>query len=284
MTPIANPTSTITLLSDFGEVDSYVAEMKGVLLSLAKEHLQIVDISHSVSQFSVLRATDLLRRASTRYPVGTIHLCVVDPGVGSSRRALIVKSWVENPNIGRVPAFFVGPDNGIFTPFLDEDMLLGVWEVDSQRTCLTMSDVCTFDGRELFAPAAAHLANGVSPSELGRKLSEDNFVRVDLPKPARQSDTITGQILWFDSFGNAETNISTGETANLGRNLQLCHLGSKTILRQASHFGELKVGEPGFLYNSAGRAEIFVNQGSAREVLKLLIDDKVSLSVRKPLV
>ncbi len=236
--------SIITLLTDFGTVDGYVGEMKGVLVTEAPG-ATVVDITHDLPPHDVDVGRLTLARYWRRYPQGTVHLAVVDPGVGSSRAALAVASE------GR---FLVGPDNGLLTPALlaprARAVALPVPENASP----------TFHGRDVFAPAAAKLARGVPFENLGDDISDPVIRRT--PEPARNATgDLLGEVIAIDHFGNAITNISamyTGVVVVNGVELPQCRT-----------YAELEPGQPGAVTGSSGLIEIAVRDGRAADDLRL---------------
>ncbi|MBC7327130.1 SAM-dependent chlorinase/fluorinase, partial [bacterium] len=201
-----NKTATpkiITFTSDFGLEDPFVGVVKGVILNINPNAI-IVDITHLIPPQDILQAALVLRFSYRFFPPGTIHLAIVDPGVGSSRNPIVI----ESP-----PYFFVGPDNGIFSFVLEENFSAYLIE---NRQFLLPDISQTFHGRDIFAPIAGHLSLGVSPSCFGRKIEE--IEKLAFPQPKIMGNTIVGQILTFDRFGNAITNISAdllGEHTNV---------------------------------------------------------------------
>lgn len=239
------PAPAIVLLTDFGTADGYVAEMKGVLLSRAPL-VPLIDASHDVPPHDVEFARITLARYWRRYPVGTVHLCIVDPGVGSARAALAVASGGQ---------FFVGPDNGLLSPAL--------FALDAQVVALPSSPSAsaTFHGRDLFAPAAARLAMGEPLEALGERY--DDPVRRRTPAPFRRTDgMIVGEVLTVDRFGNAITNL-------IARGDGRVHVGELT-LPLARTYADVDNGSPVALVGSSGLIEVAVRDGSAAERLGLM--------------
>ena len=187
--------STITLLTDFGTRDGYVGAMKGVLRRLAPQ-AQIIDISHDIPPQDIHQAAFVLRSILPYFPEDTIHVVVVDPGVGSERRPVAV--------IGE-QASFVGPDNGVFTPVYESQPAAEIFELRNPAYHLPEVSA-TFHGRDIFAPVAAHLANGVAPEMLGPRV--DDPVRLLLPQALRLADgSLQGTLQAVDHFGNCISNI-----------------------------------------------------------------------------
>ena len=246
----------ITLLTDFGTADGYVGEMKGVLLA-ASPSSQIVDITHDIYAHDVELGRLALARYWRRFPEATVHIAVVDPGVGSERAAIAVASD------GR---FLVGPDNGVLSPAL---LLPSARAV---RLPVPRNASPTFHGRDVFAPAAAQLANGVPLDSLGTPLSDPVIHRT--PEPHRNaSGDIVGQVIAIDRFGNAITNLLAGQRAG-----SVIAAGKPLVQRRT--YSELAEGEAGAIVGSAGLIEIVVREGRASDVLKLRRGDEVLLRDR----
>lgn len=237
----------ITLTSDFGLEDSYVAEMKAVLLSIAPS-ARLVDISHRVAPQDVMAAAFLLERAVPWFPAGTVHLAVVDPGVGTGRRAIV--AWARD-------RFFVGPDNGLFEPFFASGEISSVFEIRDPRYILSAGS-SIFDGRDRFAPAAALLSRGVDPAAFGPPVEDP--VRRSWPEPRVAPDgAVDGQVLAVDSFGSLVTNIPAGMLPEGARvSLEGREIGS---VRRA--YADAEPGAPLALVGSGGRLEIAVREGRA---------------------
>jgi len=242
----------ITLLTDFGTADGYVGEMKGVLLSSVPD-AALVDITHDVPPQDVDGARLVVARYWQRFPVGTVHLVVVDPGVGGSRAALAVESE------GR---FLVGPDNGVLSPAL----------LHAGARCVALpvpaAAAPTFHGRDLFAPAAASLANGTSLDPLGEECTSPVVLRT--PEPVRGSDgSIAGVVITVDRFGNAVTNLMSwrgGVVEANGRQLPVVRT-----------YADVAVGEAAALVGSSGLVEVAVRDGSASATLGLRRGSEVIL-------
>ena len=242
----------ITLLTDFGTADGYVGEIKGALLSEIPG-ATIVDISHDIPAHDVELGRLTVARYWRRFPHGTVHIAVVDPGVGSARAALAIAS------AGR---YLIGPDNGLLSPAL----LMG----DSRAVELSVPPHTspTFHGRDVFAPAAAQLAQGTDVDALGT-LATDPIIR-RTPEPRRDGDgQLIGEVIAIDHFGNAITNL-------IGmRGARLFVSGRDIALRRT--YAELDAGEPGAVVGSTGLIEIVVRDGRAVDLLSLARGAKVSL-------
>ncbi len=243
----------ITLTTDFGTRDPYVAQMKGVLLSEAAADVRIVDLSHELQVFDVHEAALFLRASAARFPPDTIHLVVVDPGVGSSRRPLVARSQ------GQV---FVGPDNGVFGYVLDRSP--EVYEIDPLLvSCQGLSS--TFHGRDLFAPAAAMLANGCELDALGR--TAETFQRMVFPLVEIQREILIGRVVHIDRFGNLVTNVprSTLDAflADQPREAVVIQIADCEVHGILEYYGQGKTGELLALVGSSDLLEIAVREASA---------------------
>ncbi|HYM37886.1 MAG TPA: SAM-dependent chlorinase/fluorinase, partial [Nitrospiraceae bacterium] len=187
--------SVITLLTDFGDRDYFVASMKGVILGINPQ-ARVVDLSHDVAPHQVEDAAYLLKAAYKYFPDGAVHVAVVDPGVGSLRRPLLVTTSRH---------FFVAPDNGLLSYIYHEETGIEVRQIENKQYRLD-SEGTTFDGRDLFAPAAAWLTKGQQPGSYG-KLIQD-YVRLPLAEPAWRGSSLCGTIVYVDQFGNLISNLT----------------------------------------------------------------------------
>ncbi|MFQ5443458.1 MAG: S-adenosyl-l-methionine hydroxide adenosyltransferase family protein [Nitrospinales bacterium] len=253
----------ITLTTDFGLHDPFVGIMKGVILNIIPD-VELVDITHQIDPQNVLQAALVLQTAHSYFPDETVHLVVVDPGVGSNRRSIAA----------RIGAYtFIAPDNGVLTPILKADACR-TFELTEQKYFLeTISS--TFHGRDIFAPAAAWAAKGTELSEMGRPI--DDPVTLDLPDPVFQNGILTGQIVYIDRFGNLMSNIS-GEMLN--RHIKntdklVIKIGHKQIRGMSSSYSQRHAGEIGSLLNSWNNLEIFCREGDASALLKCGIGQKI---------
>jgi S-adenosyl-L-methionine hydrolase (adenosine-forming) len=246
----------ITLTTDFGTRDSYVAELKGVLLSEGPPDLRLVDLSHELPPFDVHAAALFLRATLRRFPPGAIHLAIVDPGVGSARRALIV----ELPQM-----MLVGPDNALFGYLFDGSER--VYEIERAR--LGARPVSsTFHGRDLFAPVAARLARGESPASFGPPAS--SYERMAFPMVELRGDSLHGRIIHIDRYGNLVTNVSEailrGFLGDRARGMTL-YVGEQAVRELVDHYAQGKPGELVTLLGSSGLLEIAEREGSAAKLL-----------------
>ena len=255
--PHAETSGIITLTTDFGLSDPYVGMMKGVILSLNPEAC-LVDITHKVKTGAVLQASRILSEAHTFFPKGTVHLAVVDPSVGSQRRLIALRARGH---------LFVGPDNGLFWPIIDAAEAASIFELTERRFFLP-SITQTFHGRDVFAPVAAHLSLGVAPEEMGRPIS--NPTRLRVPAPFRKEDSLLGQILQVDHFGNLVTNIGHRELAEfLGAERPEVQVGRLRVIGLRRIYADVEEGRPLALINSSNLLEIAVNLGRASEYVGL---------------
>lgn len=244
----------ITLTTDFGLTDSYVAAMKGVILSIAPQAV-LVDISHLVPPQDVRRGSTVLREAAPYFPPGTIHVAVVDPGVGSVRRPIAVHT---------PPATYIGPDNGLFTHVLADDTpgLPTVLHLNNPRFWLPAVSH-TFHGRDIFAPTAAHLAAGTPFEHLGTPIDDP----VLLPATMAQrlpGGVIRGHVDTIDHFGNLVSDVPSGWLS--GRQWTV-HIASHVIVGLSATYAQVPPGAVLALIGSSGRLEVSVRNGHAARYL-----------------
>jgi S-adenosyl-L-methionine hydrolase (adenosine-forming) len=244
----------ITLLTDFGTTDSYVAEMKGVLLSSAPAAV-IIDISHGVSPGDIRSAAYILGRTWHRFPTGTIHIVVIDPGVGSARAALALRAHGH---------CFTGPDNGVFTPVLKDI------EVEAVTLAIPEWASPTFQGRDLFAPAAAALANGASLASLGPPFSGIPQ-RLAYTVPHYEGKSVVGEVVYIDRFGSLITNLTT-ELVPSYATVEVEDLDLGPLRRT---FEDVTNGGLLAYVGSGGQVEIAVRNGSAARRLGVGVGGRV---------
>jgi len=260
---------TITLLSDFGLRDPYVAEMKAVILSICPE-ATIVDISHEIRKFDIRMGAYVLASAAPYFPSGTIQVAVVDPGVGTKRRPIIVETS---------RSFYVGPDNGLLILSAQKEGISHVYHITNQHY-MRPKISRTFHGRDVFSCAAAHLARGISPPKFGPEVYD--YVTPRFAKPYVKENKLFGEVLHIDDFGNVITNISEEDLESTGAKegsfLQV-KLGDKTIkIKLCSAYGEVPPQKPLAIIGSSDFLEVSVNQGDASEVFKVKTGDSVQVS------
>jgi len=258
----------ITLLTDFGSGDAYVGCMKGVIFSVCP-NARVVDISHSIPKFNIRYGAFVLMQSFRYFPGGTIHVAVVDPGVGTCRRPLVIKTSRY---------FFVGPDNGVLTLAAAEDDVRRVVEIASEGYIISGPSK-TFAGREVFAPVAAYIAKGVPLGEIGPEI--DKFQVLSIPKPTAAEDHVVGEVFVVDSFGNLVTNFRSSDVERrieLGRLLKVEVRGVVKDLPFASTYEDMERGQALTLVGSSGFLEISVNQGNASLVFKAKQGDPVKIT------
>jgi S-adenosylmethionine hydrolase len=254
----------VTLTTDFGTRDAYVAAMKGTILGIARA-VQVVDVTHELAAHDVAEGAFALEAVAPYFPAGTVHVGVVDPGVGTARRGLAVVA------VGQV---FVGPDNGLFTPFLGGSDWAAFELAAPEYRLRAVSP--TFHGRDVFAPAAAHVAAGVDPSRLGPRVPDP--VRLAWPASRRTAEGVAGVVVHVDRFGNLITSIPAVALAGLGAPAVVAIAGRRLAL--VSTYGELPRGGAGALVGGSGRIEIAVREGSAARLFRAGRGTRVVLSRR----
>ncbi|MDR5710455.1 MAG: SAM-dependent chlorinase/fluorinase [Armatimonadota bacterium] len=256
----------VTLLTDFGLDSPYPAEMRAVLCAPTfGPPIQVVDITHCVRRHDVRQGAYLLRAACTAFPEGTVHLAVVDPGVGTERRALAIRSG------GMV---FVGPDNGLLLPAaraVGTPEIRQIAHPDLRRLQVSF----TFHGRDLFAPAARWLALGFPFEAVGPRV--DDPVELSFGSPSRSEGVLHGEVLAADPFGNLATNLPGAWLADLPERVEVA-IGRRYSARKVRTYGEAKRGELVVLVGSDGLVEIAVREGSALEQLGARPGDPISLA------
>jgi len=265
MTQTESAPSTITLTTDFGIEDAYVGSMKGVILSI-NPRVRLIDIAHQLPAHGILRAACLLREVCPRFPPETIHVAVVDPGVGGQRRPVLLK--IED-------RYYTGPDNGIFGLLVEDLTLQGAWRLDNQEFFLP-SVSQTFHGRDVFAPVAAHLAAGISPASFGPTITDPK----GRPYPPHHEETeeLRGQVVWVDRFGNCITNLTDKVVSRWAQGTSyVIRAASKRIAQISTSYESIPKGEALALFNSMGFLEIACNQARADRTLGLQEGDPVVL-------
>jgi S-adenosyl-L-methionine hydrolase (adenosine-forming) len=266
---VPHPPGLITLLTDFGNRDYFVASMKGVILTINPQ-ATIVDLSHHVTPHSVEDAAYLLKSCYRYFPKDTVHVAVVDPGVGSTRRPLIAKSEHY---------YFLAPDNGLLTPILAEEGKMEVREIEHADYRLT-SPGHTFDGRDLFAPAAAWLTAQQPFSSFGRLVVD--YKTVAISTPHWDSMALVGEIAYVDRFGNLISNLTLNHVKEfqeiMKRSSPLIHIAGHTIDGLVSSYLEGNTQVPHALINSNGQLEIFLKEANAASVLQLGKKEAVRLT------
>jgi S-adenosylmethionine hydrolase len=258
----------ISLTTDFGLNDHFVGTVKGVILNIVPD-AEIVDISHAVEPFDILDGALTLSQAYSYFPTDTIHLIVVDPGVGTSRRPIVATTERHH---------FVAPDNGVLSLIYAREDRLRVFHASAEHYYLQPVSR-TFHARDIFAPIAAHLAKGVVPAKLGEEITD--FVRLELPKPkVIEEHTLRGAVLRVDRFDNLITNLTAQHASALFQAEPppfKIVVGGREISLMKNAYGESAPGEVFGIISSGGYLEIAVNQGSAAQTLRVSRGSSVDL-------
>ena len=253
----------ITLLTDFGTKDHYVASMKGVILGI-NPGCTLVDISHQVTPRDIQEAAFLLANAFASFPKGTIHLAVVDPGVGGPRKPILIVTSNY---------YFIGPDNGLFTLSLLREKVKQIFVLTKKKYFLSPVS-STFHGRDLFAPVAAHLSMGIRPQAIGHET--DSWESLNTPGPKQKGKELQGEILHRDAFGNLVSNIDEACLLKfVGDHPFSIQIGTQRMVGLKKGYWVGKKGELMALIGSGGLLEISVREGSARKTLRAKRGDKI---------
>jgi S-adenosylmethionine hydrolase len=256
----------ITLTSDFGLKDPYVAEMKGVILTINPQ-ATIIDVTHCVEKFDIRVGAFVLASAAPYFPKDTIHLAVIDPDVGTERRAILIQTK---------RSFFVGPDNGVLMLAAQNQGIEHLYEISNPKFMLPKVSN-TFHGRDVFAPAAAHLNKGIKPSEFGPEITEaatPKFASVE-----RRNSSLIGEVWHIDDFGNIITNISQKDMPQ-NRVVNVKLPGVLQNISFGKTYAQAKSHEPLALIGSHGFLEIALNQGNAAEKFHAKAGDKIEVSAK----
>jgi len=257
--------ATIALLTDFGHRDSYVAEMKAVILSI-NPVVNIVDITHGIEPQNILQAAILLQRSAMFFPRGTIFVCVVDPEVGTSRSLVFVRTATYD---------FVAPDNGLLWLTIRDLDVIHLVSLENYDYFISRTP-STFEGRDKLAPVSAYASLGIEPTQFGSV--KTGIKQLELPRPVLENDMLIGELLYFDNFGNAISNINISdlletESANLPsvifREEELGHIHST--------FAEAENGAALAYFGSSGYLELAVNNGSFRLKFRARPGEKVAI-------
>jgi S-adenosyl-L-methionine hydrolase (adenosine-forming) len=258
----------ITLTTDFGYQDPFVGIMKGVIAAINPQ-VPIIDLSHGVPAQNILAAALILQHSIRYFPAGTIHMVVVDPGVGSARRPILLE--LDG-------SYFIGPDNGVLSLALERKQPNHVIELSNLEFQLQPTSA-TFHGRDVFAPVAAHLSLGVPPIEFGKSL--DTFVSLFVPQLIRLEHSVQGEIIYVDGFGNLFTNIRARDLTGLPRERLRISLGQVEVGALVANYAAVGQGEFSCLFNSWGLLEIALNQGNALQRTGAKIGDPVVVAVKE---
>ncbi len=250
----------ITFLTDFGLSDAYTAMMKGVVLSINR-NADIIDITHNIRFGSVYQGAGILKDAYSYFPEGTVHVAVVDPGVGSSRRLLAVKAAGH---------FFLGPDNGILWPIIKDAPEAEIVELTEKKFFLP-DITSTFHGRDVFAPVAAHISLGTEISRLGHPITDPE--KLIMPLSYIKDGILKGEIIRVDNFGNLITNITLADLSSfLGDKTPVIKIGEYKISGVSDTYSGNDKDKLMALINSSNHLEIAVNLGRASEYIRMATD------------
>ncbi len=243
--------SIITLTTDFGNRDHYVGSMKGVIYTINPD-VTITDITHGIPAHDIFSAAYTLRSFIPYFPKETIHIVVVDPGVGSIRKPIVLEADEK---------FFVGPDNGVFACVMLEAESYRAYEISNPKYFLSAVSF-TFHGRDIFAPAAAHLSLGVPIEDLGKRLLKP-FI-LEIQEPDIREEEIIGEVIYEDTFGNLITNIP-GSMVDSNCRLYVCDILINGVCKS---YSEAPEGELLAVIGSSGFIELSVNRGRASDLIK----------------
>jgi len=253
------------LLTDFGTKDYFVSSMKGVILSI-NPRCCLIDISHEVYPQDIREGAFILSNSFSYFPKGTIHLAVVDPGVGSERKPILI----ETKNY-----FFVGPDNGLLALAAKQDGVRKVIWLTNKKYFLTHIS-STFHGRDIFSPVAGYLSLGIKAKAFGNEI--DNWVRLDIKEPIIQGKKLIGEIIHIDHFGNLISNIDLKRFKKfVGSNEFIIRIKEIKTLKIKQGYWEGRDREIIAIFGSTGFLEISVKEGSAKNILKANVGDPVIL-------
>ena len=254
----------ITLTTDFGSRDYFVGSVKGVILQINPD-IRIVDISHEIAPYAIRDAAFVIAASYRYFPKGSVHMVVVDPGVGSERRPLLVVSR---------SGFFLAPDNGVLSHIFEEDAPFQAFEITENKFFLKQPGN-SFHGRDIFAPVAGWLSTELEPATFGRLITDP--VRLPEVKPVLKDHRVTGKVIYTDHYGNLITNIRYTHIPSMDLKKLRLEVGSHSFKGGKRFYQETKNGEISFTLNSSGNIEIFKCQGSAAKTLALSPEDAVLL-------
>lgn len=258
----------LVLTTDFGWRDGYVGIMKGVIAQINSQ-LRVIDLTHDIPPQNIAAARFCLMNAYPYFPPETVHVAVVDPGVGSQRRAITVQ-FAEG--------YFVGPDNGLISGILNFSPAIQAVELTNNSYWRVPHPSKTFHGRDIFAPVAAHLASGVPLEDLGDPIAVESLVSLPLPAIAQTPKSITGCIQYIDIFGNLITNIPQSLCLEYSATIQFIKIGNQHI-PLGKTYSDVALGNAIALIGSHGWLEIAVNSGNAQKALTVSVGDLVQLII-----
>ncbi len=257
----------ITLTTDFGLKDPFVGIMKGVILSIFPE-ANIIDVTHNIDTFSIEKTAYLLEYAYANFPSRTVHIVVVDPGVGGPRRPIVVSADDH---------FFMAPDNGVLTRILNKTMSPLIFELQQTHYFFKSGKGTTFQGRDIFAAAAAWLSKTLEPANFGEEVNDP--VLLDLPEAQEQGNRISGEIIYIDHFGNLISNITQDYVMEFlkrkGAENATVTIGDHRIKGISTAYEESDGRRPVAVFDGLGALEIAVKENSAEKVLGLSRKEKI---------
>ncbi|WP_066426051.1 S-adenosyl-l-methionine hydroxide adenosyltransferase family protein [Anabaena sp. 4-3] len=253
----------VTLLSDFGDRDVYVGVMKGVIAQINPK-LRVVDLTHEIPAQNLAAARFCFMNAYPYFPEGTVHIAVVDPGVGSQRRAIAVEF---------AGGFLVGPDNGIFSGVLAQTPAIAAVELTNPQYWRTPEPSKTFHGRDIFAPVGAYLASGVSLQQLGQAIDTATLTQLSLKLCHSTTTGVAGCIQYIDHFGNLVSNIP----GSYVQGKKWCVQAGELIIPGCETYSDVACGEAAALVGSHGWVEIAINSGNAQSQLQINLQDSLEV-------
>lgn len=260
---------TVSFLSDFGHGDEFVGVVHSVIRSIAP-HATVVDVTHGIAPYDT-RAGGLALARAANYLCPGVVVAVVDPGVGTARRPIAVE-------VGDGASYLIGPDNGLLAPAVG---LVGgatrAVELTSVEHRLPTVGGATFDGRDVFAPAAAHLCNGVPLTDLGPEIDTAGLMPGVLPVSQIEDGVLVGEVLWVDRFGNCQLNVDPLELAPFGAHLAITIAGDQRVARRVDAYDDVPTGSVGLVVDSSGLLSVAVARASASAELGLAEGDEVRI-------
>ena len=260
---------SIALLTDFGSCDSYVAELKGVIYSI-NSAVNIIDITHNIQPQNIMHGSLMLKRSARFFPRQTIFVCVVDPEVGTERNIIFIRTADYD---------FIAPDNGLLWMMVNHLDVSKVIRLENYEYFLSKTP-STFEGRDKIAPVAAYASLGIEPPQFGP--IQSGIVKLELPEPDKRKDLLIGEIIYFDNFGNAITNITFESLMeNEAISLPLVYFNGEEIGPIRSTFAEASNGSPLAYFGSSGYLEVAVNNGNFRKSAQASPGNKVVVNYGK---
>lgn len=261
---------TISFLSDYGHEDEFVGVVHSVIRSIAP-HVAIIDVTHGITPHDT-RAGGLALARAANYLCPGVVVAVVDPGVGTQRRAVAIE-------VGDGASYLIGPDNGLLASAVG---LVGgatrAIELTSQDHRLPLAGGATFDGRDVFAPAAAHLCNGVPLEELGEDIDTAGLVPGVLPVSQIEGDELVAEVLWIDRFGNCQLNVDPADIDHFGTTMLVIMANTEKIGMRTEAYDQIPTGRAGLMVDSSGLLSLAIARGSAASELDLAEGDEIRLA------